>query len=253
MVVVAHPDDETVGAAALLMRLGRLTLVHVTDGAPRDPWFWHQAAVTTREAYARLRATELRRALAIGGVTTEPIGLGCPDQQAALALPTLTRAVTALVDEHRPAIVLTHPYEGGHPDHDACAFIVAAAVRACRTAAPLVGEMAFYHDEAGALASSVFLPGGDPGHIHRLSVLERARKRAMLDCFGSQRPVLTRVTSDVERLRRAPTYDFTAPPHPPPLHYDRLGWPIDSARFRALATAALDLTRAEADGARRNG
>ncbi|MBV9250682.1 MAG: hypothetical protein JO227_15715, partial [Acetobacteraceae bacterium] len=35
-VVVAHPDDETVGAGASLRLFRDLTLVHVTDGAPRD-------------------------------------------------------------------------------------------------------------------------------------------------------------------------------------------------------------------------
>jgi len=36
MAVVAHPDDETVGAGALLDRLDDVVVVHVTDGAPRD-------------------------------------------------------------------------------------------------------------------------------------------------------------------------------------------------------------------------
>ena len=36
LVVAAHPDDETVGAGAQLMRLPQLVLMHLTDGAPRD-------------------------------------------------------------------------------------------------------------------------------------------------------------------------------------------------------------------------
>jgi N-acetylglucosamine malate deacetylase 2 len=35
-VVVAHPDDETIGCGAILRRLPLVRLVHVTDGAPRD-------------------------------------------------------------------------------------------------------------------------------------------------------------------------------------------------------------------------
>ena len=35
-VVVAHPDDETLGCGAQLARLRGVTLVHITDGAPRN-------------------------------------------------------------------------------------------------------------------------------------------------------------------------------------------------------------------------
>ena len=36
MIVVAHPDDETIGIGAQLGRFDDALLVHVTDGAPRD-------------------------------------------------------------------------------------------------------------------------------------------------------------------------------------------------------------------------
>ena len=36
MIVVAHPDDETIGLGAQLGRFEDALLVHVTDGAPRD-------------------------------------------------------------------------------------------------------------------------------------------------------------------------------------------------------------------------
>ena len=35
-VVVAHPDDEMIGLGSRLSELGGVTLVYVTDGAPRD-------------------------------------------------------------------------------------------------------------------------------------------------------------------------------------------------------------------------
>ena len=114
--------------------------------------------------------------------------------------------------------------------------------------------MAIYYEEEGALRTGAFLGGGGTGP--RLSPGERARKRAKLDCFVSPRAVLARFSDEVEWLRPAPAYDFALPPHPPPLHYDRHGWPLDSARFRALATAALGalrLTRAGAGDARRSG
>ena len=36
MIVVAHPDDETIGMGAQLNRFDDALLVQVTDGAPRD-------------------------------------------------------------------------------------------------------------------------------------------------------------------------------------------------------------------------
>ena len=254
MMVVAHPDDETVGGAALLGRVRQATLVHLTDGAPRESWFWHAAGVGTREAYAALRARELDRALAVGAVRARRLAFGCIDQEAALALPRLTRALAALIDAERPTLVLTHPYEGGHPDHDAAAFAVAAAVRLCRAPPPLVAEMAYYHERDGALRTGAFL--GGTGSRHELSRAERERKRAMLDCFESQREVLARFADDAEWLRPAPAYDFARLPHPPPLHYERFGWRLDGARFCVLAAAALaelGLTRAAADAAPRSG
>ena len=37
VIVVAHPDDEVIGAGALLGHLRGVTILHVTDGSPRDP------------------------------------------------------------------------------------------------------------------------------------------------------------------------------------------------------------------------
>jgi LmbE family N-acetylglucosaminyl deacetylase len=254
MMVVAHPDDETVGGCAWLFGAGEVTIVHLTDGAPRDPWFWEAAGVDSREAYAALRARELDRALVTGRVHARRVALGHVDQESAHALPELARAVAALVDEEDAAVILTHPYEGGHPDHDAAAFVVAAATRICRARAPLVAEMAYYHEHRGTLRTGAFLGGG--ATHYRLSPDQKRRKRAMLDCFVSQRQVLARFADDVEQWRPAPSYDFGRAPHAGPLHYERFGWPLNGARFRALAATALEtlgLTPAAAGGAPRSG
>ena len=38
--VVAHPDDETLGAGARMACLHNLTLIHLSDGAPRTSRRW---------------------------------------------------------------------------------------------------------------------------------------------------------------------------------------------------------------------
>ena len=54
--VVAHPDDETIGLGSRLHLFDRLLLVHLTDGAPADMGDARRAGFATREAYAAARA-----------------------------------------------------------------------------------------------------------------------------------------------------------------------------------------------------
>jgi len=61
----------------------------------------------------------------------------------------------------------------------------------------------------------------------------------MIDCFTTQRWLLTQLDSAVERLRIAPGYDFRTAPHPGELHYETLGWGITSVDWRRKAAAAL--------------
>jgi LmbE family N-acetylglucosaminyl deacetylase len=171
-------------------------------------------------------------------------------------MPALARAVGAVIRALRPALVITHPYEGGHPDHDAAALIVHAAAARLRLrggAAPMVVEMTSYHAGEGVLVTGELLrpqppspgsargadPAGAEGVSIALSPDDLARKRRMLACFATQRRTLAPFSSVVERFRPAPAHDFTRPPHPGLLHYERLGWRLAGARFRELAAAAL--------------
>lgn len=247
-VVVAHPDDEVAFAGLLLADRGRdVHLVHLTDGAPADPWFALQAGCESREAYAALRAHELDEALRVMGLgAARRTSLGARDQEAAMSLASLTRAVASVLGAERPALVITHAYEGGHPDHDAAAFACRAALArlgpgASRTA---VAEVAGYRAGAGGSVVTELLPRPtDAGlRVRTASPEERARKTEALDLFRSQREVLRRLASDREEIRPAGVEDFGAPPHPGTLHYEEHRWALDGAGFRGLvARAAAEL------------
>jgi LmbE family N-acetylglucosaminyl deacetylase len=239
MVVAAHPDDETIGLGGSLARLSSPVIVHATDGSPPDPADARAAGFSTRDEYARARRDELLCALALAGISADRTReLGIPDQGAALRMGEIAARLRELFDEHRPALVFTHAYEGGHPDHDATAFAVHAA---CRMAAdpPSIVEFTSYHDRGGAMESGRFLPGGTEAVEVPLDAAARRLKRAMFDCFATQRRVLGNFSIDVERFRKAPEYDFTLPPHAGTLYYERFEWGMTGERFRALAREVL--------------
>ena len=173
-------------------------------------------------------------ALHAAGVAPDLVELGIVDQEASFHMPELARALSRLFDARGIEAVITHAYEGGHPDHDATAFAVHAAAAGCRP----VLEFAGYHaDPAGALLTGCFLPGPDPTVI-TLTDAERARKRAMLGCFRTQARTLAAFGTDRESFRPARPYDFTAPPMPGRLNYEHWGWSMTGARWRTLAQAA---------------
>ncbi|MFO1056311.1 MAG: PIG-L family deacetylase [Dongiaceae bacterium] len=241
--LAAHPDDEVVGAGAQLPLLTGLALLHLTDGAPADPGDAHAAGFADGAAYAAARRRELSAALAAAGIAPRRRRLGLTDQQVVLALAPLARRLARLLGELGSEILLTHPYEGGHPDHDAAAFAASAATRLLRRAgrpAPAVIEMACYHrDGAGAMRTGTFLPGsGRAGVTIRLRPAERAAKRRLVGCFPSQARVLAQFDLGTERFRPAPAYDFRRPPQPGPLLYEGWGFALDGAAWRRHAAAA---------------
>jgi len=241
MIVVAHPDDETIGIGAQLCRFEDLLIVHATDGAPRDMYDAARYGFARVEDYATARRGELASALTAGGAPhARTLRFDIPDQEACRDLADLTRRIADLLSSEQPRAVFTHPYEGGHPDHDACAFAVHTASQLVGDqAAPAIIEMALYHRRRGEVAYGDFLPAEQPVTMLPLNEDEVCRKRRMIDAFTTQRWLLASFPLDCERLRRAPKYDFRQPPHPGALHYETLGWDVTGAEWRSVAAAAL--------------
>jgi N-acetylglucosamine malate deacetylase 2 len=274
MIVVAHPDDETIGLGAQLSRFNDALLVHVTDGAPLDSDDARNYGFASVADYAAARQAELAASLRAGDAARlRGLGLGIPDKEAWQDLAGLARRIAEKLRAEEPASVFTHAYEGGHPDHDAAAFAVHAACRLSAIPAALI-EMPFYHRGDGYLVTGKFLPPPSPPlsassrrkprsipqPIERLTngfrsspgrrfppatmislrAEDRRRKQRMIDCFTTQRWLLEQFDLSTEHFRIAPDYDFREPPHLGKLHYETLGWGIAGADWRRAATDALD-------------
>jgi LmbE family N-acetylglucosaminyl deacetylase len=244
LIVVAHADDEVIGVGGQLAWLSGVRLVHVTDGAPRNLQDARAAGFGSWQDYAAARRQELLAALRLAGIeAAQADQLDIPDQQASFRLVELANTLAAKFTALRPEVIITHAYEGGHPDHDATAFAVHAAcalVERRGGPAPALIEITGYHLAPEGRVLAEFLPR--PGSVVTTLVLgerERAFKQRLVDGFLTQRRVLADFPIEVERLRPAPAYDFTRPPHGGPLYYEQFDWGVDGIRWRALAGQAL--------------
>lgn len=233
LILAAHPDDEVIGAGAQFPLIGaRLTIAHVTRGAPRSQ--------PDGEVCALARYEESLTAAAHAGIAHSQFHqLDFVDQEAALNLEALSNAVASLINELAPDIVLTHPYEGGHPDHDAAAFAAHAAVAAAGRK-PALWEFTSYHAGGpSGMITGQFLPSKEKIFSCRLSADKRKLKRLMLDTFVTQQQMIQNFSADTERFRIAPSYDFLQPPHAGRLFYENYAWGMTGGRFRELASQAL--------------
>ncbi|RZM26058.1 MAG: PIG-L family deacetylase, partial [Sphingomonas sp.] len=216
-------------------------LIHVTDGAPEDMTDARRLGFATREQYAAVRAGELDRAVAALGADVARRAYAIPDQGATAALPSI---VDRLADDlHGASAVVTHAYEGGHPDHDAVALAVGAAVErivARGGTAPVRVEFASYHLLDDVRVWARFWPTMDcPERTRAFAGDDADRVEAALLAHASQAAVFDAWRPRVERWRAAPRYDFTRPPPPGACLYDRFGWAMTSERWRAAARDML--------------
>jgi LmbE family N-acetylglucosaminyl deacetylase len=233
-IVAAHPDDEVIGLGGQLSTLRDSAFLHITDGATRD----HPDA-----DYADTRRAELLAALQIAGVPEDRTAtLGFADQEASHHLAEIATRLRDLWLDCMPAVVFTHAYEGGHPDHDSTAFAVHAACRLLERDGirpPEIWEFTSYHASPSGMAVSEFLPSESHTSVVVLQPEACARKRSMFACFQTQRQMLDNFPIRVEKLRPAPQYDFAAAPHDGILFYENFDWGMTGERWRSLASTAL--------------
>jgi N-acetylglucosamine malate deacetylase 2 len=244
VIFAAHPDDEIIGLGGILPQMKEIvTIVHITDGSPGKVRYAQAAGFSSKEDYAAARRAEVLAALQLAGISEHQqrwweIG----DQEASFRLVELTLRVAEMLNSLRPARVFTHPYEGGHPDHDATAFAVHSARELLLKQSPGVPELwefTSYHAASSHMRTSEFLPAQAITVIDvELDEDARALKRHMFDCFPTQREMLSHFPISSEKIRQAPSYNFVAEPHSGELFYEKFDWGIDGPQWRKLAGEA---------------
>jgi LmbE family N-acetylglucosaminyl deacetylase len=243
VVVIAHPDDEVLAMGGRLGKFTRLTLLQLTDGAPRDAHDAIQLGFPGCDEYLAEREREARRALSALGLHCRRICLNTPDQDSIFWLRQLASEVQ--YELRAAGLVFTHPYEAGHPDHDTAALIVQSAcarIAASGRTAPARIEFSSYHNRDGQLVTGRFWPDlSCPETMVTLDDDAHTRKCRALAQYRTQAHVISTFCTRIESYRAAPLYDFSRAAPPGIAQYDLFGWSMTAARWRETAASLLHL------------
>ncbi len=218
LILVAHPDDETLACGGLLQRAVAPMVVFATDGTPGG--YGLERTFGSLKAYTELRLQEGARAL--GHIPhcsfqwlTRADGSYVGDQHLFEDLPDAAIFLCEITRSFSPDAIVSHAYEGGHIDHDSCSFLAmhfAAAFSLKRFEFPL-----YWTDEKGKSIQQQFRdmsPKDAPGRSEATpaDVLELQLSEAEIECknkmraeYKTQSGTVASFAPGIERFRPAVT------------------------------------------------
>lgn len=133
LILAPHPDDEVIGCGALIARKieagSHVSVAILTDGAATA-----KPANASREAKAKVREAEARRALAFLGLPSEHLHfLGFEDGKLHADALALESRIRQLIDRIEPTELYVTCRLDRHTDHQTAALAAARAVEASKS------------------------------------------------------------------------------------------------------------------------
>jgi len=209
---VAHPDDETLGCGFLLQRAPSALVVYAVDGAPAGYGF--ERKFGTLKNYSELRFKEAGRALScVPNCSLQRLqtlaGDYYPDRHLFQSLEPAAISLVSIAKKFSPDAIVSHAFEGGHIDHDACSFL---AKHAANTLPVKHFEFPLYwQKENGQDVFQTFRNPQENEIVLNPSETEIQTKNVMLAQYETQRETVAVFASKQERFRLAPLYDYAHP------------------------------------------
>lgn len=185
-------------------------VVFATDGAP--PHYGFEKQFGTLANYSKVRFQEAAAALSHIPTSsfqrlTKPDGSYFVDQHLFHDLHHALASLLTIARQFSPDAMISHAYEGGHIDHDACSFILkhaATALSLARFELPL-----YWVDEKGKAMVQRFRDSGSVPMDFHLTPEEIVSKQAMLAEYKTQPELASAFPPDTEQIRAAVRTDFS--------------------------------------------
>jgi len=212
LLLVAHPDDESIACAGLLQRTEHALVLFAVDGAP--PHYNFEKRFGSLSEYSEHRFREAAAALALLPTCsfrrmTRPDGSSFVDQHLFLEMPAAFSSLLQIAREFSPDLIVSHAFEGGHLDHDTCHVLAkhaAAAVGVSALEFPL-----YWKSTEGRDCIQRFREDRENQSILQLSPQELATKQRMLAEYKSQQDITRVFQPEVERFRPMANENYRRP------------------------------------------